>query len=33
MKSGGEEEEVIRKDFLDSLDFADTAFPKMPEEM
>ncbi|KAJ6449125.1 ribonuclease H-like domain-containing protein [Mycena sanguinolenta] len=32
-KSGGEEEEAIRKEVLYSFDFADTAFPEMPEEM
>jgi hypothetical protein len=32
-KSGGEEEETIQKEVLDSLDFADAAFPEIPEEM
>ncbi|KAJ7929817.1 hypothetical protein B0H13DRAFT_2310205 [Mycena leptocephala] len=32
-KSGGEEEETIQKEVLDSLDFADAAFPEMSEEM
>jgi hypothetical protein len=32
-KSGGEDEEAIRKEVLDTLDFADTVFLEMPEEM
>jgi hypothetical protein len=30
-KSGGEEEEAIRKEVFYSFDFADAAFPEMPE--
>jgi hypothetical protein len=32
-KSGGKDEEAIRKEVLDSLDFADTVFPEMLEEV
>jgi hypothetical protein len=32
-KSGGEDEEAIRKQVLNTLDFADTMFPEMLEEV
>jgi hypothetical protein len=32
-KSGDEDEEAIRKEVLDTLDFVDTVFLEIPEEM